>query len=207
VGRGTAVSRQLPVSPGYDAVAHRHEKRTEGCLAPSLHVATRVDLLRRVPNLKPVEGSIQGAFRAGQPALDRFPYEIWARLIARRARRSLSAVAYYQPPAGHHPLREAIATQLGISRGVRCTPEQIILTTGAQGALDLVVRTLLNGGEAAWVEDPGYFGARGARWSLPERGWCQSRLIRRDSTWQAGNDGVRMPAWSSPHPHINFPPG
>ena len=45
---------------------------------------------------------------------------------------------------------------------MRCTPEQIILTAGSQGALDLAVRTLLNPGEAAWIENPGYFGAHGA---------------------------------------------
>jgi GntR family transcriptional regulator/MocR family aminotransferase len=94
--------------------------------------------------------------------LDRFPYDLWSRLIARRARRSLSTVAFYQPPAGYLPLREAISVQLGISRGVRCTPEQIILTAGAQGALDLVARTLLNPGDEAWIENPGYFGAQGA---------------------------------------------
>jgi len=49
-----------------------------------------------------------------------------------------------------------------MTRGVHCSPEQIILTTGAQGALDLVARVLLNPGDAAWIEDPGYSGARGA---------------------------------------------
>jgi GntR family transcriptional regulator / MocR family aminotransferase len=83
-------------------------------------------------------------------------------LIARRARQSLREVAHYQSPAGYFPLREAIATHISLTRGVRCTPEQVILTAGSQGAIDLAVRTLLNPGEAAWLENPGYFGARGA---------------------------------------------
>jgi GntR family transcriptional regulator/MocR family aminotransferase len=45
---------------------------------------------------------------------------------------------------------------------VRCTPDQVIITAGSQGALDLAIRTLLNPGDAAWLENPGYFGARGA---------------------------------------------
>ena len=45
---------------------------------------------------------------------------------------------------------------------MRCTPEQIILTAGSQGALDLAARTLLDPGEAAWLENPGYFGVQGA---------------------------------------------
>jgi GntR family transcriptional regulator/MocR family aminotransferase len=115
-----------------------------------------------VPFPRQVEGSGNGIFRGGVPALDLFPYELWARLIARRARQSLRAVAHYQSPAGYYPLRAAIAAHIGITRGVRCTPEQIILTAGSQGALYLAVRTLLNSGEAAWLENPGYFGARGA---------------------------------------------
>lgn len=80
----------------------------------------------------------------------------------KHARQSLQTVTLYQDAQGHAPLREAIAAHIGITRGVHCTPEQIILTTGAQGALDLIARILLDPGDLAWVEDPGYDGARGA---------------------------------------------
>ena len=101
-------------------------------------------------------------FLVGQPEVTCFPYEIWARLVARHARQSLQAVSFYQHVQGYGPLRQAIATHIGMTRGVHCSPEQIILTTGAQGALDLVARVLLDPGDPAWVEDPGYSGARGA---------------------------------------------
>ncbi len=101
-------------------------------------------------------------FRVGQPEENQFPYEVWARLLAKHARRSLSAVAYYQDAGGYAPLREAIAAHIGVTRGVHCTHEQVILTTGAQAALDLVARVVLDPGDLAWVEDPGYGGARGA---------------------------------------------
>ena len=101
-------------------------------------------------------------FLVGQPDVTFFPYETWARLLARHARHSLQAVSFYQYVQGYLPLRQAIAAHIGMTRGVHCSPEQIILTTGAQGALDLAARVLLDPGDAAWTEDPGYSGARGA---------------------------------------------
>jgi GntR family transcriptional regulator/MocR family aminotransferase len=103
-----------------------------------------------------------GIFRAGVPDVSSFPWGIWATLVARRARRSLPDYALYQDARGYAPLREAIATHIGVTRGVRCSPEQIIITAGAQGALDLVARVLLDRGDTVCVEDPGYPGSRGA---------------------------------------------
>ena len=162
VGRGTIVSQELP-----DRLVAR--SRPRGVTAPG--ETPRPDPaqpvmpdpgLNAIPHLERIEGSGSRAFIAGQPPLDLFPYALWARLIARRARQSLPAHAGYQPPAGYAPLREAIATHIGITRGVRCTADQIIITSGTQGALDLATRTLLAPGDAAWLEEPGYFGARGA---------------------------------------------
>src|SRR5205814_826057 len=48
------------------------------------------------------------------------------------------------------------------ARGVRCSAGQVIVTAGSQQALDLAARLLLDPGDVAWVEDPGYIGARGA---------------------------------------------
>ncbi|HEU0114232.1 MAG TPA: PLP-dependent aminotransferase family protein, partial [Thermomicrobiales bacterium] len=155
VGSGTVVSRHLPATPPIVQKAGDGE-------ASSARLAARVPSLRAVPNLSGVEARPCGAFRAGEPALDVFPFGLWARLVARRARRSLASASYYQEPAGYAPLRAAIAAHIAVSRGVRCDPAQIILTAGAQGALDLAARTLLDPGDAAWLENPGYFGARGA---------------------------------------------
>ncbi len=102
------------------------------------------------------------AFVAGMPALDAFPYELWAKLVARQARQATADTLMYQDPAGYPPLRTAIAEHITVTRQVRCTPAQILIVAGSQGALDLVARLLLNPGDTAWVEDPGYPGARGA---------------------------------------------
>jgi len=162
MGQGTVVARSLPTSLFHEQKDRTLSERTGIRHTPPIHLASRVRSLKEMPYPERIEEPAGGAFRGGEPALDLFPYEVWARLIARRARQSLHAFAHYQPPAGYYPLREAIAAQIGITRGVRCTPEQIILTAGSQGAFDLAARTLLNPGEAVWLENPGYFGVRGA---------------------------------------------
>jgi GntR family transcriptional regulator/MocR family aminotransferase len=152
VGRGTVVSRQAPTDEGH-APAQRSEAAAE--LPPHVGDLDGVPVANH-----PASGT--GPFVGGKAALDLFPYALWARLVGRHARRSLPEHAYYQPAAGFLPLREAIAAHIGITRGVRCTPDQIILTAGTQGAVDLAVRTLLAAGDPVWMEDPGYFGALGA---------------------------------------------
>ena len=102
------------------------------------------------------------AFELGQPALDKLPFEVWGRCITRRARYTALQSYGYQEAAGYRPLRESIAQHLIVTRGVRCTAEQVIIVSGSQGALDLAARVLLDHGDSAWVEDPGYLGARGA---------------------------------------------
>jgi GntR family transcriptional regulator/MocR family aminotransferase len=161
VGQGTTVARLLPATLLLEHT-QTQEKRAETQEKPSLHLSSRIRSLQEIPSTESVDGSVGVIFRSGEPALDLFPYEVWARLIARRARQSLCLYAHYQSPAGYAPLREAICAHIGITRGVRCTPEHVILTAGSQGALDLAARTLLDPGDAAWIENPGYFGAQGA---------------------------------------------
>lgn len=151
VGQGTVVARDLPA---FLLTEQSTSWQAEQPNAPKPRSA------RRRHEDQPSDAKT--IFRGGEPALDLFPYDTWARLIARHARHSLPAHARYQAAAGYFPLREAIAAQIGITRGVRCTPDQIIMTAGSQGALDLAIRTLLKPQEPAWIENPGYFGAQGA---------------------------------------------
>jgi GntR family transcriptional regulator/MocR family aminotransferase len=162
VGQGTVVARQLPATPFFKQHEKRPEQPADPRLLHSVQVASHVPSLQQVLSPFQVEGGARETSRGHASTIDRFPYNVWARLLARRARQSLREFAYYQSPAGYLPLREAIATQISITRGVVCTPEQVIITTGAQGAIDIAVRTLLNAGDAAWFENPGYVGARGA---------------------------------------------
>ncbi|MBB5360024.1 GntR family transcriptional regulator/MocR family aminotransferase [Rhodanobacter sp. ANJX3] len=99
-------------------------------------------------------------FQLGLPALDAFPHKTWARLAGRGLRNLRSAAMAYPDPTGYEPLRRAIAIYLGISRGIECSHEEVFVTIGYRGALDLVCRTLLQAGDIGWHEDPGYIFAR-----------------------------------------------
>ncbi|RUW63234.1 PLP-dependent aminotransferase family protein [Mesorhizobium sp. M7A.F.Ca.US.008.03.1.1] len=62
----------------------------------------------------------------------------------------------YGDPRGGLPLRTAIANYLRTARGVRCDAGQIVLTSGTQQGLDLLVRAALSPGDAVWIENPCY---------------------------------------------------
>jgi GntR family transcriptional regulator/MocR family aminotransferase len=101
-------------------------------------------------------------FQVGLPALDAFPRKLWSRLAARHARGLSEAALAYQPPAGQPALRRAIQRYLAVARGIDCSLEQVLVTTGFQGAMGLLAAALLRPGDGVWVEDPGYFMARDA---------------------------------------------
>ena len=158
VGSGTRVTSTLPeerlaapastrrVAEGRAAV---RLARRAGSLATMLAGAGQLDVAR--------------PFLPGYPALDLFPIAVWRRLAWRRLR-SRNQVELLRPPepAGHPALRAAIAEHLRLTRGVRCTAEQVVITTGTQQALARLAMLLLDPGDAAWIEDPGYLGARRA---------------------------------------------
>ena len=101
------------------------------------------------------------AFQPGIPDLDAFPFDVWGRLLGRIWRRPELVLRRHGAAGGHRPLREAIAHYLRAVRGLRCDWQQVLITSGAQQALDLVTRTLLDPGDRVWIEEPGYPGLRG----------------------------------------------
>ena len=102
------------------------------------------------------------AFHPGMPDVVDFPFTSWSRLLARRAASNSDTLFGFYDVLGIPALREAIATYLNAARGLRCAPEQVVVTTGAQAAFDMLSRILLDPGDTVWMEEPGYYGAHGA---------------------------------------------
>ena len=152
VGAGTVVSAELPDARPAGA------GRRDGPLRKGL---------RRVrPSVLPVFDepwlALRGPFRLSEPALDEFPAALWSRLATRHVRRMPAQHMVYGDPMGLPALREALAAHLRTFRSVACTADQIMIVSGSQQALALTWRALLEPGEAAWLEEPGYHGARDA---------------------------------------------
>lgn len=122
-------------------------------------------------------------FHPGVPETASFPFSIWSSLLVRNSRSRDESLLGYLSFAGHAGLRQTIASNISLSRGIDCTADQVIVVTGAQAALDLVARVLADEGDHLWMEEPGYLGAKsaflaaGARLAplkVDRRGWYLS---------------------------------
>ena len=102
------------------------------------------------------------AFTPGCTSVDAITIEAWRRVGLRQLKTLERVNLHYADPIGELSLRTEVAQYLRAARAVRCDPEQIVIVSGAQQAIDLSLRVLLDPGEAVWVEDPGYLGARAA---------------------------------------------
>lgn len=103
-----------------------------------------------------------GAFIPCIPEIRDFPYRTWQQLLARHQRQASIRDFNYQSEGGVRALREALADYLSLSRSVRCHAEQILITQGTQQSLSLCAQMLADPGDIAWIEEPGYLGARTA---------------------------------------------
>jgi len=164
IGAGTYVSQALPE----EALQLRNRQIQQTLAAQPGPEAGPTALSKRGATVATTPVSASGTdpkprpFRPGLPALDAFPYKLWEKIWVRRWRTLSSGLLGYGQAAGYQPLREAVAAHLSAARGVHCEAAQVLIVAGAQQAIDLAARLLLDPGDAVWVEDPGYLGAKGA---------------------------------------------
>ncbi len=111
-----------------------------------------------VPRPEPISPGYD--LRPGAPDAALFPLPSWRRLLSREQRASTLAAGSHADPAGHPALRAAVARWLGLSRSIRTGAGDVLVTNGAQQALDLIGRVLVEPGDVVAVEEPGYPPAR-----------------------------------------------
>ena len=154
-GAGTFVSSRIPDS--YSRVS------SEGRASCATVLASRERELRgRRAKYQGVacERLPMMPLRPTVPSLEDFPFTIWEQCRKAVVRQGEASLLTYGDPLGYWPLRRALATYLRDTRGVRCEPEQVIISCGSQQGIYLAASTLLEQGETVWMEDPGYHGAR-----------------------------------------------
>ncbi|MBV9734961.1 MAG: PLP-dependent aminotransferase family protein [Acidisphaera sp.] len=152
-GSGTFVTADLP-----DAAPAPKNLPPPG----PARLSCRGAALAAIPATARPGGISAGLLAAGVPAPELFPAQAWARCSARTLATGLQDFARYPDPQGYAPLRAQIAAHLAATRGLLAEPEQIVVTAGTQQALAVAAELLLDPGDAAWVEDPGYIAGRGA---------------------------------------------
>jgi GntR family transcriptional regulator/MocR family aminotransferase len=150
VGRGTYVAATVSrLSP--------QAKARPGVRRPASRRGQRV-----AANAACREPEVARPFNAGTPDTSEFPWKIWQRLQVRAARELGPAALNFADPRGLPQLREGIARYLAQFRGIRCSRGQVIVFNSAQQALHALAVLLLDHGDAVWMEDPCYPGARTA---------------------------------------------
>ncbi len=152
VGRGTFVAAVGPPLAKAQAQPSTAPRQTRTAL-----LSRRGSQLVREAGAAPLQW---GAFTPGVPEVRLFPTALWSRLQARVARQQTPAQLTYASGPGDAGLRQAVSNYLQGTRGVVCTPEQVVITSGTQQSLHLVAQLLTDPGDKVWLEDPGYWGAR-----------------------------------------------
>ncbi|MES2103721.1 MAG: PLP-dependent aminotransferase family protein [Pseudomonadota bacterium] len=150
VGVGTFVSAQVPPRPrrlGKSALAGAAVvQRWNDIATPLRHPATA--------------GRSRYEYIGGSATKSQFPVDEWRRCVLFALRQDTELRGLYQQAEGAAMLRDAISRHIGYARGVKCSASDIIVTNGAQQALDLIARVLVEPGCVVAVEEPGYPPAR-----------------------------------------------
>jgi GntR family transcriptional regulator/MocR family aminotransferase len=98
-------------------------------------------------------------FWVGRPNAATFPSKTWRRLILKNLSNREGNLTEYGEPAGLPALCTAIANHLASARGIKAKPEQIIIVSGIQEALNIVARLFIEKGTQVAMENPCYQGA------------------------------------------------
>ncbi|NPV93060.1 MAG: PLP-dependent aminotransferase family protein [Firmicutes bacterium] len=152
VGRGTSVTylpssdaAARPVQPG--AISWRQSfseasmRMRDPLLRDILELANRKDVI---------------SFAAGMSSPELMPVEEFNQVTQQVMKEYGRQLYLYGSTEGCYPLRESLS-RLTESRGIACSPEEVLILTGSQQGLELAARALLSPGDAVVVEEPSFF--------------------------------------------------
>ena len=128
-----------------DRFAHRAASMHPSEIRSLFAVASRPDIV-----------SLAG----GMPNLSALPMEMMASVVEKLIRDNGAEALQYGSGQGHPKLREQICDVMALE-GIRAHPDDVIVTTGSQQALDLISRIFIDPGDVVLVEAPSYVGALG----------------------------------------------
>ena len=109
-----------------------------------------------ITNWPPVHAGRPRPFQPGLADEREFPHDLWSRHLRRAARNALSR---RDRSINHPPLQQALLQHLAVHRGIKAKPAQILIVPTAQAGITLIATALLERGDHAWIESPGYGGA------------------------------------------------
>lgn len=150
VGAWTSVARNLPrdLTPDPKRPGERVVPKTND------NAAWVVDPF--IINKGPEYGELAYDFRGIVPALDAFPVHEWARLVSERWHSMTPHSMVEFPQAGDLALRHAITDYVRTTRGIECDVEQVIITTGSEQAIDILLKIILTPGDRVAIEEPSH---------------------------------------------------
>ena len=151
VGSGTYISTTLPEQ----MMSSEHQKASSEEFLSGDRPTARRNLVYPKREMEPILHG-WGSFGLHQPAFDQFPFPVWSALVDRHSRNPALSALHHIDPMGSKRFRQGICGYLRTARAVKCDPEQIMIVSGSQQALDITARVLLDPGDAVLVEEPGY---------------------------------------------------
>lgn len=198
-GSGTYIGRTIP-----QHIPHGMRRREER--GPDATAPRRVSGLGMRFSSVQVDINVREArpFLPNSPAYDRFPFALWQKYVNRQTRQAYRGDMGYGDPAGHAPLRQAIAEYLALHRSDTCDPEQIVITPGGHAGFMIAALLLTDPGDGLLFEDPGPVIARNLFESLGRRlvhvPVDDDGMDFEDVIWRGGGERLAFAMPSRQHP-------
>jgi 2-aminoadipate transaminase len=130
-------------TPWSDRFAQRTQRVTSSAIRELLKLTERPDLI---------------SFAGGLPAPEVFPLEQVSAATQRVLEQHGAQALQYGATEGYRPLRELLVRHMA-RYGIRVTPDNVLVTSGSQQALDLIGKLLVNPGDRVLTESPTFLGA------------------------------------------------